>query len=129
MMIILSYGMKMKNRYLIVTTKSWNIHNFELLKNKFIDNECHLIKDKTIFTYDKVIEINPKYIFFSHRSWKIPKEIYKNFECVSFHMTDYFFPKYKGLKTLKKALENKEAETGTTIHKMTSNIDPGEIID
>jgi methionyl-tRNA formyltransferase len=30
----------------------------------------------------------PRYIFFPHWSLKIPSEIYENFECVIFHMTD-----------------------------------------
>ena len=125
MMIILSYGMKMKNRYLIVTTKSWNIHNFELLKNKFSNNEWYLIKDKTNFTYDNVIEINPKYIFFPHWSWKIPKDLYENYECIAFHMTD--LPFGRGGSPLQNLIIQGYKKTKVSAFKVTDKLDAGPI--
>jgi len=32
--------------------------------------------------------IAPRYVFFPHWSWKIPAEVYDQFECIIFHMTD-----------------------------------------
>lgn len=117
--------MKMKNRYLIVTTKSWNIHNFELLKNKFSNNEWYLIKDKTNFTYDKVIEINPKYIFFPHWSWKIPKDIYENYDCIAFHMTD--LPFGRGGSPLQNLIIRDYKKTKISAFKVTDKLDAGPI--
>lgn len=122
---MLSYGMKMKNRYLIVTTKSWNIYNFELLKNKFSNNEWYLIKDKNNFTYDAVIEINPKYIFFPHWSWKIPKDLYQNYECIAFHMTD--LPFGRGGSPLQNLIIRDYKKTKISAFKVTDKLDAGSI--
>ena len=37
-------------------------------------------------------------------------------------------PKYKGLNTHRRAIENKEAITGCTVHYVNENLDDGEII-
>ena len=50
-----------------------------------------LIDKKEDLTYEKLITINPKYIFFPYWSYVIPKSIYEKFECVIFHMTDVPF--------------------------------------
>ena len=42
-------------------------------------------------TLEKLREIKPEYIFFPHWSWIIPPEIWQNFTCVIFHMTDLPF--------------------------------------
>ncbi len=37
-------------------------------------------------------------------------------------------PKYKGINTHRRAIENKEAFSGCTVHYVNENIDDGEII-
>ena len=37
-------------------------------------------------------------------------------------------PKYKGLNTHRRAIENKETVTGCTVHYVNENLDDGEII-
>jgi methionyl-tRNA formyltransferase len=125
MMIILSYGMKMKNRYLIVTTKSWNIHNFSLLKNKFEEDTWHLITDKNDLNYEKIKQIDPDYIFFPHWSWKIPKEIYENFECIVFHMTD--LPFGRGGSPLQNLIVRGHKKTKISAIKVTDKLDAGPV--
>lgn len=115
----------MNNKYIISTIKSWNIHNFELLKNKFSNNEWYLIKDKTNFTYDKVTEINPKYIFFPHWSWKIPKKIHNNFDCIAFHMTD--LPFGRGGSPLQNLIIQGYKKTKISAFKVTDKLDAGPI--
>jgi len=50
-----------------------------------------IITNKDELTFEKVKLINPEYILFPHWSWIIPKEIFENFTCVVFHMTDLPF--------------------------------------
>ncbi len=52
------------------------------------DLNCWLVTDKKSLTYEKVNDFKPEYIFFPHWSWIIPSEIYENFKCIVFHMTD-----------------------------------------
>ncbi|KYK25259.1 hypothetical protein AYK26_02145 [Euryarchaeota archaeon SM23-78] len=59
----------------------------------------------------------------------IPDEFLDLAKIGSYNMHRSLLPKYKGLKPIKKALENKEKETGTTFHRMTGVVDSGEIID
>ncbi len=41
--------------------------------------------------HDLFMELKPRYVFFPHWSHIIPQDIYENFECVIFHMTDFPF--------------------------------------
>jgi hypothetical protein len=81
----------MKQKILIVTIKSWNIKNFNLLKQKYEDFDFYLITNKKELNIDNVSKINPKFIFFPHWSWFIPESIYLNFKCIVFHASDLPF--------------------------------------
>nr|MDA3789332.1 formyltransferase family protein [Desulfobacula sp.] len=59
----------------------------------------------------------------------IPSEINALPRIAALNMHRSLLPKYKGLQPLKRALEQNETKTGTTIHKMIPEIDSGEIID
>ncbi len=76
----------------IATTKSWNIENFHLLKNKYEKEYMfHIITSSDVLTFEYLHTLKPKYIFFPHWSWIIPESIYSNFTCIVFHMTDVPF--------------------------------------
>lgn len=81
----------MNRNILIVTIKSWNIKNFNLLKQEYKDFNFYLIKNKDDLNIDAVLKINPKFIFFPHWSWFIPESIYTNFNCIVFHTSDLPF--------------------------------------
>lgn len=81
----------MKEKYLIATIKSWNISNAEKFIKDNPDKEITLITDKNSLTHNRLKEINPKYVFIPHWSWIIPADVYENFECIIFHMTDLPF--------------------------------------
>ena len=46
--------------------------------------------------------------------------------CINIHPS--LLPKYKGLNTHKRVIENKETETGCTVHYVTPRLDDGPII-
>ncbi len=82
----------MKKKTLIIATiKSWNIENAKRFILEKRDYRVHLLTDWNKLRCKKIRDLNPKYIFFPHWSWMIPKEIYENFECIVFHMTDLPF--------------------------------------
>jgi len=65
-----------------------NLYNHSTLFQK---KDTFFIRKKEELLYEKLLEIQPQYIFFPHWSYIIPKQIYENFRCVIFHMTDLPF--------------------------------------
>ena len=79
-------------KILVVTIKQWNLDYYYKIKKKYSNNyDFFLISNKKDFNHENVKKINPKYIFFPHWSWIIPKDIFNNFQCIVFHMTDLPF--------------------------------------
>lgn len=83
------------------------------------------IRNKSELTYEKLKELNPKYIFFPHWSYIIPKEIYENFECIIFHMTD--LPFGRGGSPLQNLIEREIYETKISAIKCVKELDAGDI--
>lgn len=116
----------MKNKkYIVATIKSWNINNFYKLKERDIDNYWYLIKDKAELNYENVRKISPKYIFFPHWSWIIPKEIYENFACIVFHMTD--LPFGRGGSPLQNLISRGIYKTKISAIRVVKELDAGDI--
>ena len=79
-------------KFIIATLKSWNIELAKILKEQVsIQHEMIIIDDKMDLKLDKIKSFNPDYIFFPHWSYIIPKEIFENYTCIVFHMTDLPF--------------------------------------
>ncbi len=111
---------------IIATIKSWNIKNTDFLIKKFNKKFIfHIITKKEDLTFEKIAEINPKYIFFPHWSWIIPKEIYSNFECILFHMTD--LPYGRGGSPLQNLIMNGKKTTKISAIKVVKELDAGPI--
>lgn len=110
---------------LIVTIKDWNIKNYFELKEKLVNEYIfHIIENKEELTLENIKRINPKYIFFPHWSWIIPEEIYLNYECVLFHMTD--LPYGRGGSPLQNLIMNKKYNTKISAIQVSKILD-GEI--
>jgi methionyl-tRNA formyltransferase len=111
---------------LIATLKEWNIKNYFLLKEKYPKYNFFLITSKEELNLENVKKISPDYIFFPHWSFKIPKEIYQNFNSILFHMTD--LPFGKGGSPLQNLIMNKIYKTKITALKVEEKIDSGDIL-
>jgi len=115
----------MKN-VIISTIKSWNISNAvkfqELYKDKY---KIFVFTQKNELNYEIIKDIKPEYIFFPHWSWIIPEKIYRNFECVVFHMTD--LPYGRGGSPLQNLIINKIYNTKISAIKVKQGLDTGEI--
>ena len=62
-----------------------------LFKNLNSNRQWIYLDNKNLFTIGYLREKKIKKIFIPHWSFIIPKEIYQNFECILFHMTDLPF--------------------------------------
>lgn len=111
-------------RYLIATTKSWNIEKVKKLEEKSKD-KIFLISNKDELNLEYLNKIRPKYIFFPHWSWIIPKDVYENYECIVFHMTD--LPFGRGGSPLQNLLVRGIYNTKVSALRVCKGIDEGDI--
>ena len=110
--------------YLVVTIKQWNLDVYEKYISK-LEGNWSLITNKEDLTLKNIKKINPKYIFFPHWSWMVPKEITDNYDCVCIHMTD--LPYGRGGSPLQNLIIKGHKVTKLTALKMTQELDTGDI--
>lgn len=67
----------------------------------------------------------PRFIFFPHWSWKIPPDVFDEFECVIFHMTD--LPFGRGGSPLQNLIVRGISETQLTALRCVASLDAGPI--
>ena len=113
------------NKYLVATIKSWNIRCFSRLKELFPDYDFMMVNKKEELTIELLETYKPKYIFFPHWSWIIPEEVYNNYNCVVFHMTD--LPFGRGGSPLQNLLVRGIYNTKISAIKVCSGVDTGPI--
>lgn len=113
------------NKYLIATIKSWNIRNFSRLKKIFPDSDFLMVNKRDELTLSLLKSYKPKYVFFPHWSWIIPKEIYSNYNCVVFHMTD--LPFGRGGSPLQNLLVRGIYNTKISAIKACPGVDTGPV--
>lgn len=78
-----------KEKIVIAAIKPWNIDNGRRLRHVLKSRyDVVIIRDRKALTYGRIRTIRPIYLFFPHWSWMIPREIYENYKCIVFHMTD-----------------------------------------
>jgi methionyl-tRNA formyltransferase len=118
--------MNNKERVVMATIKSWNLKNAHKFRETYKDKyDTGIVDNPKDLTVEKLKEINPQYIFFPHWSWIIPKEIYNNFECIVFHMTD--LPYGRGGSPLQNLIAKKIYNTKISAIRVEGSIDTGKI--
>jgi methionyl-tRNA formyltransferase len=113
-------------KIMIATIKSWNIKNaYKFKRDNDSKHDIFIITDKSDLNYERVCKISPEYIFFPHWSWIIDNQLYKNFNCVVFHMTD--LPFGRGGSPLQNLIERGVENTKISAIKVDDGIDTGDI--
>lgn len=107
----------------IATIKSWNLKNAQVFSEQCKDYTVYTVFDKD--SLDIVHDLKPRYIFFPHWSWKIPKEIYEKYECVAFHLAD--LPYGRGGSPLQNLILRKIYKTKISAFRVDAGIDTGPI--
>lgn len=108
--------------YLVIGSKPWSKEIFD----KFISNypgKWSFINSPKELKLEKLKSLNPRYIFFLHWSWKVPKDIIDNYECICFHMTDV--PYGRGGSPLQNLILRGHRKTKLTALRMTDEFDAG----
>lgn len=112
------------SHYLVATTKPWNIAQFNQY-SQCLEGNWKLITTPEELTLEMLAEFKPKYIFFPHWSWIVPKTIHQHYECVCFHMTD--LPYGRGGSPLQNLICNGHKQTMLSALRMTAELDAGPI--
>lgn len=116
---------KLKKGFIIAASKSWNIKMAKDFITKKKQFRWFLIATKKDLNYQKIKKFKPRYIFFPHWSWIIPKKIYANYECVIFHMTD--LPFGRGGSPMQNLIARGYQKTKITALKAIKELDAGPV--
>ncbi len=96
------------------------------IKNKIINFKNKEIAEKKIFNELKKNKI--ELICLAGFMKILSKNFIKNFKGKILNIHPSLLPKYKGLNTHKKAIENKDKYSGCTVHFVNAKLDSGKII-
>jgi len=110
--------------YLIVYNRPWCRSLSEKLEKKTEKNFV-AINNKKDLNRDHLNSINPEHIFFPHWSYIIPEEIYENFNCVIFHMTD--LPYGRGGSPLQNLIIRGHQKTVISAIQCVEEVDAGPV--
>ncbi|MFW5887041.1 MAG: formyltransferase family protein, partial [Bacteroidota bacterium] len=91
----------------------------------FSTSDYYFINEKEELTIDTLKKAQPKFIFFPHWSYIIPSEIFENFNCIVFHMTD--LPFGRGGSPLQNLISRGIHETKISAIKVVKELDAGPV--
>ena len=111
------------SKYILLSNKSWHDTLFDELKSSA--DYWTKISTKEEFNLERLKEIAPDKIFVPHWSNIIPSEIYNDYECVVFHMTD--LPFGRGGSPLQNLITRGFVDTKISALKVTDGLDTGDI--
>lgn len=116
--------MKDESKYVVVGSRPWNRTVFDEVISKY-PGIWRFLGSPEELTSDSMGQINPKYIFFLHWSWKVPESILNQYSCVCFHMTDV--PYGRGGSPLQNLIARGHRETKLTALRMVEDFDAGPV--
>jgi len=111
-------------KFVILSEKKWNEQLIEYF-SKSVGHEWIHIKNKDDFTFQHLQVLRPEKIFIPHWSYIIPEEIFSNFECIVFHMTD--LPFGRGGSPLQNLIERGIYDTKISALRVVKELDAGPI--
>jgi methionyl-tRNA formyltransferase len=113
-------------KIVVATVRPWNIRRARALKARLGRSAAVTVIDKPAgLTRQRLERLRPDYVFFPHWSWIIPAEIYDNFECVVFHMTD--LPFGRGGSPLQNLILRGLRRTKVSAIRVAKDLDAGPV--
>jgi methionyl-tRNA formyltransferase len=110
--------------YVVASVKPWNLAAFHEWSSK-INGDWSLITDPGDLTVARLSELAPRYVFFPHWSWRVPNDVFSQFECVCFHMADVPFG--RGGSPLQNLIVRGHKDTKLSALKMVEELDAGPV--
>lgn len=110
---------------ILVSEKKWHDELFFRLKSSLPNFTWVRIKKKEEFNFAFLSNLKPNKIFIPHWSYIIQEDIYNEFECIIFHMTD--LPFGRGGSPLQNLIVRGFKDTKISALKVEKGIDTGPI--
>lgn len=110
--------------YLIASSRNWRPHMAANVA-RVTGQTCTAISTREELSAEYLSELRPTAIFFPHWSHLVPAEVYDNFECVIFHMTD--LPYGRGGSPLQNLLARSIYETQISALRCVRELDAGPV--
>jgi len=109
--------------YIVAAVGDWN-------RDIFQKNTINLLGNWTLVSEPSELDalldkLSPKYIFFLHWNWIVPKDILDKYECICFHMTDVPFG--RGGSPLQNLIVRGYKDTVLTALRMEESLDTGPV--
>jgi methionyl-tRNA formyltransferase len=110
---------------IILSEKKWHQNLYKDLKLLQPNFKWIWISDQNDFIKENLDKIKPLKIFIPHWSYYIPKNIYQNYECIVFHMTD--LPFGRGGSPLQNLILSGKKNTKISAILVEGGLDTGDI--
>lgn len=109
--------------YILATSKPWH----KPQSAKFLEVKSRFLWAHNPEQLDGLVcrEKDVRYIFFLHWNWLVPESLWKNYECVCFHMTDV--PYGRGGSPLQNLIVRGHKDTKLTALRMVNEMDAGPV--
>ena len=108
----------------IVSNKAWHRKFVREIETRTGEKVVY-IEDKADVNQENLSRLSPRLIFFPHWSYIIPAEVYENFTCIIFHMTDVPFG--RGGSPLQNLIARGIYETKLSAIKCGKELDAGDV--
>jgi len=110
--------------YIIASSSVWRSSFPENLSNRTGSKFISITRKEGLTP--KILEtMSPRYVFFPHWSYIIPPDIFENYECIIFHMTDVPFG--RGGSPLQNLISREVYETKITALRCVKDLDAGPV--
>lgn len=114
---------KPKPTYILASCKPWHREIFRILAKNSNTRWIYVSSPGGLVSV--LTKSRPRYIFFPHWSWIVPRSIWQKHECVCFHMTDV--PYGRGGSPLQNLILAGHCKTKISALRMTGEIDAGPV--
>lgn len=110
--------------YLVATIKPWNVAAYHR-RVSALPGSWRIVCERDELTCELIDRWAPRYVFFPHWSWGVPRDIFERVECVCFHMTD--LPYGRGGSPLQNLIARGHESSVVTALRMVEEMDAGPI--
>lgn len=121
---VFSLNKNLKN-IILLSEKKWNSKSVDYLRDRLPNYNWFVINKKEDLTIEQLELINPEIIFIPHWSYIIPENVFLNYPCVVFHMTD--LPYGRGGSPLQNLIARGHKKTKVSALKVVKELDGGPI--
>ena len=117
-------GVSNKKTYVLASSRPWNRSMATRLCAR-LGADFVLISDPAELTCENLAAVNPSLVFLPHWSHRIDTDVYEQFECVIFHMTD--LPYGRGGSPLQNLIVRGIYETCISAIRCVKEMDAGPV--